>query len=218
MPATEFIDIVGLNLPDHLIANEFLSLAREDLVGEEQLRRLALAEFHSQEAQFAAYGLLMSRYPHEVPGSFFAFVASELARARRRLVDDLAPALGLSRDVLRQTPRLEPVRHLTEYVSWVALHAGAAEAALAARTGFVLWCNTCAVLCDVLKETDHAPEAAVDYIRACRTIPPEVSDGALDVIDHGRTRDEPEEWITRSAVQVEPALRSWWKAVAQDGC
>ncbi|WP_051852767.1 hypothetical protein [Streptomyces aureocirculatus] len=217
MPATEFIETVAINIPEHLSANEFLSLAREGMVEERQLRQFALAEFQSQEAEFTSYGLLLSRYPHEVPAGFFSFVVHELVQARHRMVTSLAPALGMSPDEMRRAPRLEPVRRFTEFISWVALHAGAAEAALVARTDFTLWCNSCAVLTDVLSETEHVPEAAVEYVSAYRENPPEVADGVLQVIDHGRARHEPDEWIARSAVRVEPALRAWWRAVAASG-
>ncbi|KUL50400.1 hypothetical protein [Streptomyces sp. NRRL S-1521] len=215
--ATEFIDTVGINLPEHFSANEFLCLAREGMITQEHLRSFALAEFQSQEAELAAYGLLLARYPHEVPGSFFSFVGHELMQARHRMVGGLAPALGMSPDEMRRAPRLEPVRRFTEFISWVALHAGAAEAALLARTDFTLWCNTCAVLADVLGEAKHVPEAAVEYIGAYRENPPEVADGVLQVIEYGRTQHEPDEWITRSAVRMEPTLRAWWRAVATTG-
>ncbi|AYG78375.1 hypothetical protein DWB77_00482 [Streptomyces hundungensis] len=217
MPATEFIDSVGVNIPDHLGANEFLSLAREGMIEEKHLKSFALAEFQSQEAEFTAYGLLLARYPHEVPGGFFSFVAHELVQARHRMVTGLAPALGMSPDEMRRAPRLEPVRRFTEFISWVALHAGAAEAALLARTDFTLWCNSCAALADVLSEAEQIPEAAVAYIEAYRDNPPEVADGVLQVIEYGRTHHEPDDWITRSAVRMEPALRAWWSAVASAG-
>ncbi|QUI34705.1 hypothetical protein [Streptomyces alfalfae] len=215
--ATEFIETVGINLPEHFSANEFLCLAREGMITEEHLRSFALAEFQSQEAELAAYGLLLARYPHEVPGGFFSFVGHELMQARHRMVGGFAPALGMSPDEMRRAPRLEPVRRFTEFISWVALHAGAAEAALLARTDFTLWCNTCAVLADVLGEAEHVPEAAVEYIGAYRENPPEVADGVLQVIEYGRTQHEPDEWITRSAVRMEPTLRAWWRAVATTG-
>ncbi|WP_157851495.1 hypothetical protein [Streptomyces monomycini] len=217
MPATEFIERVGLHVSGHLSANEFLSLAREKKVGKEHLQRFALAEFQSQEAEFTAYGLLLSRFPHEVPGGFFSFVGHELMKARHRMVSGLAPALGMAPDEMRRMPRLEPVRRFTEFISWVALHAGAGEAALLARTDFTLWCNTCAVLADVLREAQDTPVEAVAYIDAYRENPPEVADGVLQVIEYGRAQHEPDEWITRSAVRMEPALREWWRAVATPG-
>ncbi|MGW4363089.1 hypothetical protein ACWEKU_30480 [Streptomyces californicus] len=214
MPATEFIDRVGINIPDHLSANEFLSLAREGMIEEEHLRSFALAEFQSQEAEFTAYGLLVSRFPHEVPGGFFSFVTGELMKARQRMVTGLAPALGMSVDRMRSEPRLEAVRRFTEFISWVALHAGAGEAALLARTDFTLWCSSCAVLADVLAETEQMPQAVVAYVDAYRDNPPEVADGVLEVIEYGRKHHEPDDWVTRSAVRMEPALRDWWRAVA----
>ncbi|MFE8941990.1 hypothetical protein ACFYNX_31505 [Streptomyces sp. NPDC007872] len=217
MPSTEFIEKVGVNIPEHLSANEFLSLAREGMVEEEHLRSFALAEFQSQEAEFTAYGLLTSRFPHEVPGGFFSFVTRELMRARRRMVGELAPALGMSVDRMRREPRSEAVRRFTEFISWVALHAGAGEAALLARTDFTLWCNSCAVLSDVLAEAEQVPQAVVAYVDAYRDNPPEVADGVLEVIQYGREHHEPDVWITRSAVRMEPALRDWWRAVATAG-
>ncbi|MFF8555657.1 hypothetical protein ACF058_22825 [Streptomyces sp. NPDC015501] len=214
LPAAEFIDRVGTNIPDHLSANEFLALAREGMIEKEHLRSFALAEFQSQEAEFTAYGLLVSRFPHEVPGGFFSFVTGELMKARRRMVTGLAPALDMSVDRMRLEPRREAVGRFTEFISWVALHAGAGEAALLARTDFTLWCNSCAALADVLAETEQAPEAMVSYVDAYRDNPPEVADGVLEVIEYGREHHEPDDWVTRSAVRMEPALRNWWRAVA----
>ncbi|MDT9682833.1 hypothetical protein RND61_12235 [Streptomyces sp. TRM76323] len=214
MAATEFIDAVGANVADHVRSNELIALAREGKIEKAHLRRFALAEFQSQEAEFTAYGLLLSRYPHEVPGGFFAFVSHELMKARHRMVSGAAASVGLSADEMRTAPVAEPVRRFTEFISWVALHAGAAEAALLARTDFTLWCNTCAALGDVLRELPDVPGEIVDYVDAYRHNPPEVADGVLEVIDHGLARGEREEWIARSAVRMEPALRAWWRSVA----
>ncbi|MFD6802855.1 hypothetical protein [Streptomyces cyaneofuscatus] len=216
MSATELLDKVGLDVPTHLSSNDFLSLAREGKIAKRHLQRFALAEFQSQEAEFTAYGLLLSRFPHEVPGGFFSFVANELMKARHRMVSGLAPALGMSPDEMRRAPRLEAVRRFTEFISWVALHAGPGEAALLARTDFTLWCGSCAALVDVLNESEGIPEEALAYIRAYRDNPPEVANGGLEVIEYGRAQREPEKWIIRSAVRMEPALRSWWRAVATD--
>ncbi|OPC76956.1 hypothetical protein B4N89_40920 [Embleya scabrispora] len=214
MAATEFLDAVGVNVADHVRSNEFLALAREGKIDTERLKRFALAEFQSQEAEFTAYGLLLSRYPHEVPGGFFSFVAHELMQARHRMVSGAAPALGMSPDEMRRAPVAGPVRRFTEFISWVALHAGAAEAALTARTDFTLWCNSCAELADVLRDADDVPEEVVAYIDAYRDNPPEVADGVLQVIEHGLAQGEPRDWVTRSAVRMDPALRAWWQSAA----
>ncbi|GAA3487018.1 hypothetical protein [Streptomyces cremeus] len=217
MAATSFLDAVGANVADHVRANEFLSLAREGKIRTEHLKRFALAEFQSQEAEFTAYGLLLSRFPHEVPGGFFSFVAHELMQARHRMVSGAASSLGLSPDEMRRAPVTRPVRRFTEFISWVALHAGSAEAALTARTDFALWCNSCAELADVLRDADDVPEEVVAYIDAYRDNPPEVADGVLQVIEHGLAQGEPRDWITRSAVRMDPALRAWWHSAAVDG-
>ncbi|MEE1928273.1 hypothetical protein V1J52_08710 [Streptomyces sp. TRM 70351] len=214
MPSTEFIDAVGLNVTDHVASNEFLALAREGAITKDHLKRFALAEFQSQEAEFTAYGLLLSRFPHEVPGGFFSFVAHELMQARHRMVSGLAPALGMSPDEMRSAPIAVPVRQFTEFISWVALHAGPAEAALLARTDFALWCRTCAEIADVFREVDGVPPEALGYTDAYRDNPPEVADGVLEVIDYGLAQGERDAWVTRSAVRMEPALREWWHAVA----
>jgi hypothetical protein len=216
MAATEFLDAVGVNVEDHVRSNEFLSLAREGKIGREHLRRFALAEFQSQEAEFTAYGLLLSRYPHEVPGGFFSFVAHELMRARHRMVSGAAPSLGMSPDDMRRASIAGPVRRFTEFISWVALHAGPAEAALLARTDFTLWCNSCAALADALRDAEEVPEEVVAYIDAYRENPPEVADGVLEVIEYGLAQGEARDWITRSAVRMDPALRAWWHCVAVD--
>ncbi|AYN38630.1 hypothetical protein D9753_06540 [Streptomyces dangxiongensis] len=138
-------------------------------------------------------------------------------RAGHRMVHGLAPTPGMSPDDMRRAPRLEPVRRFTEFISWTALHAGAAEAALVARSDFTLWCKTCAVPADGLDEAEQVSEAAVEYISAYRQNPPEVADGVPDVIEYGRAVHEPDERSTRGAVRMEPALRFWWPAVATPG-
>ncbi|MDT9683117.1 hypothetical protein RND61_13695 [Streptomyces sp. TRM76323] len=213
MSATSFIDAVGADVPKHVRENEFLALAREGKVTKEHLRRFALAEFQSQEAEFAAYGLLLSRYHHEVPGGFFSFVAYELMQARHRMVGGAAGSVGMTPDEMRHAPIEPAVKRFTEFISWVALHAGPAEAALLARTDFTLWCTTCAELADAVRELDEVPQEIVSYIDAYRENPPEVADGVLEVIEYGLAQGEPEEWITRSAVRMDPALRAWWHNV-----
>ncbi|GAA4812995.1 hypothetical protein [Streptomyces ziwulingensis] len=217
MHVTEFVESVGVNIPRHVSANEFLSLAREGMIEKKHLRTYALSDFHSQEAQCAAYGLLISRYPQEVPVGFFSFAVQRVAVARRRLVAQLAPALDLSLDDLRKTPPPEPVRRFTEFVSWAALHAGPGEAALLVRTDVALWSHSCSVLVDFLSEAQYAPEAAVEYFGAHQESPGEIADGALEVIESGRSLGEPAEWIARSARRAEPVRRSWWRAVATGG-
>ncbi|MFI2027762.1 hypothetical protein [Streptomyces buecherae] len=217
MPVTGFVDAVGINIPRHLGANEFLSLAREGMIERKHLRAYALSDYQSQQAQCAAYGLLLSRYPHEVPGEFFSFVARRVAAARRRMTTQLAPALGLTSDDMRRAPLLEPVRRFTEFVSWTALHAGPGEAALLARTDFDLWSHSCAVLVDLLSEAQNTPEEAVEYIGSQQENPAEIADGALEVIEYGQAAREPVEWVPRSALRAEPVRRAWWRAVATDG-
>ena len=206
--------VAGFTVPihEHVRENGLLAAAKVKQVDADQLRRLLLAEFQAQEAEFTAYATLVARFHHEVPGSFFVFIANTLMETRRFLVSEVAGAVGLVPDEMRKAPISPEVKRFTEFISWVALHAGAGEAAMLARTDFLLWCGVCAPLAEALADTD-VPSEVQEYVQHYAEAPAEVVDGAAEVIDFGLASNEREEWITRSAPAMEPLLRGFWRFV-----
>ncbi|AYN38629.1 hypothetical protein D9753_06535 [Streptomyces dangxiongensis] len=56
MPATEFLDTMGIGFPGHLSADEFPPQAREGTIEEKRPRSFVLAEFQAQKAVYTDYG------------------------------------------------------------------------------------------------------------------------------------------------------------------
>ncbi|MBW4721539.1 hypothetical protein [Saccharothrix obliqua] len=106
-------------------------------------------------------------------------------RARRFLAQDVARTVGLSADEMREAPIAPPVKRFAEFIARVGLNAGAGEAALPARTDFLLWRNTCAPPAEALRKVSRAPGEVVAHLEQYAEVPPEVEDGAVDVIDFG---------------------------------
>lgn len=213
MGGGQLVEAFEVPVREHVRENGLLAAAKADQVEVDQLKRLLLAEFQAQEAEFTAYATLLARFHHEVPGSIFAFIANTLMEMRRLLVSDAAPALGLDPEELRYAPVSPEVKRFTEFISWVALHAGAGEAALLARTDFLLWCGTCDPLAEALSATKGVPPQVCHYVQEYAEVPPEVRDGAVEVVDFGLASGEREDWVTRSAPAMEPLLRGFWRFV-----
>ncbi|WP_433260275.1 hypothetical protein ACQPZF_23705 [Actinosynnema sp. CS-041913] len=213
MNGSQLVDEFPVPLREHVENNELLAAARAEQADTSQLKRLLLAEFQAQEAEFTTYSTLVARFHHEIPGSLFVFIADTLMKARRFLVQDVVGSVGMTADDMRQAPISPQVKRFTEFISWVALHAGAGEAALLARTDFVLWCGVCAPLADALR-APGIPSEVQAYVQHYAELPPEVADGAVEVVDFGLAAGEREEWVTRSAPAMEPLLRGFWHFVA----
>ncbi|XVS62146.1 hypothetical protein ACQPYE_28275 [Actinosynnema sp. CA-299493] len=212
MGGRQLVENFTVPVHEHVRENGLLAAAKVKQVDTGQLRRLLLAEFQAQEAEFTAYATLVARFHHEVPGSFFVFIADTLLETRRFLVSDVAGAVGLVPDDMRVAPVSPEVKRFTEFISWVALHAGASEAAMLARTDFLLWCGVCAPLAEALADAD-VPSEVQAYVQHYAEAPDEVVDGAAEVIDFGLAAGEREEWVTRSAPAMEPLLRGFWRFV-----
>lgn len=212
MEGGRLVDGFAVPVQEHVRQNGLLAAARIGQVENAQLQRLLLAEFQAQEAEFTAYATLLARFHHEVPGGFFVFIANTLMGMRQLLVSEVARSVGLDPEEMRYADVSPEVKHFTEFISWVALHAGAGEAALLARTDFRLWCGVCAPLAEALSDADVPPEVRA-YLHEYAEVPPEVADGAAEVVDFGLATGEREEWVTRSAPAMEPLLRGFWRFV-----
>ncbi|RKT54618.1 hypothetical protein [Saccharothrix australiensis] len=213
MDAGTIVNRYEIPVRRHVEDNEFIAAARGGRLDAKQVHRLLLLEFQTQEVEFSAYPLLSVRFRHEVPDGLFLFVADTVRRARTFLVKEVAPALGLDVDEMRRAPLSPAPRRTAELVSWLGLQAGAGEAAMTARVDFVLWTAACGALVDVLDGAD-VPAEVVAYLRQYAEAPPEVVDGAVEVIDYALAAGEDPERIPRSAPHMDTVIADLWHFAA----
>ncbi|MEU4804942.1 hypothetical protein [Actinosynnema sp. NPDC023587] len=216
MDAGTIVNRYEIPVRKHVEHNEFIAAARAGRLDTGQIHRLLLLEFQTQEVEFSAYPLLVVRFRHEVPDGLFLFVADTVRKARTFLVKEVAPALGLDVDEMRRAPLPPAPRRTAELVSWLGLQAGAGEAAMTARVDFVLWTAACATLVDVLDGPDGGavPAEFVAYLRQYAEPPPEVVDGAVEVIDYALATGEDPERIPRSAPHMDAVIGDLWHFAA----
>ncbi|PWW62797.1 hypothetical protein [Actinokineospora spheciospongiae] len=213
MDAGTLVNELDLPVRQHVENNEFLAAARNGRLDEKQVQRLVQVEFQTQEAEFATYPLLAVRFRHEVPAGLFVHVADTILRARRFLVRDVVGAVGLDVEELRRAPLSTATREAADMFSWMGLHAGAGEAALVARTDFLLWTAACAALLDVLPGSG-VPEVLISYLEQYAEPPAAVVDGAVEVVDFALAAGEEADRVVRSAPGVEPMLGTLWHFAA----
>ncbi|WET81050.1 hypothetical protein P3102_07420 [Amycolatopsis sp. QT-25] len=213
MDASAIVNKLDISVKNHVENNEFIVAARNGRLDKKQIHRLLQVEFQTQEAEFAAYPLLAIRFRHEVPASLFVHVADTILKARRFLVKDVAAAVGLDVEDLRREPLPPAIQEAATMLSWMGLHAGAGEAALVARTDFLLWTAACGTLLDVLSDSD-VPDLLISYLQQYAEPPAEVIDGAVEVIDFALAAGEEADKVIRSAPGVEPMLGNLWHFAA----
>jgi len=194
--------------------NELLAAARAGRVHPRHLQRLVTAEFLTQEAEIPRYGSLLTRFSHEVPAGFFAFVATKFIGQRRLLADAAAADVGLDPEALRRTDPPQAVMQLNQAVAWVASHAGAAEAAMEVHTDFQLFCPVAAALADALRDLDNVPRSVVAYLDNYREEPAEMKQRLPEVVGFGLAHGEEESRVTRSADEIPDLLSDYWHHIA----
>ncbi|MBB5959645.1 hypothetical protein FHS29_006266 [Saccharothrix tamanrassetensis] len=216
MKATEIIHNYQALLPikQQVQSNELLAAAREGRVHPQHLQRLVIGEFLTQQAEIPRYGSLIDRFRHEVPAGLFAFVATLFISQRRLLADAVAPAVGLNVDELRHSDLPKAVTQLNQAVSWVASHAGPAEAAMELHTDFQLFCPVAAELVSALRELDNVPDPLVAYLENYSAEPAELQQRLPEVVEYGLAQGEPERWVTRSAEEIPDLLSDYWHYIA----
>ena len=158
--------------------------------------------------------MLIDRFRHEVPAGFFAYVATLFISQRRLLTDAVIPTVGLNADDLRHADLPEAVAHLNQAVSWVASHAGPAEAAMELHTDFQLFCPVAAELVSALRELDNVPDPVIAYLENYSAQPGEMQQRLPEVVEHGLAQGEPERWVTRSAEEIPDLLADYWHYIA----
>ncbi|WP_433271438.1 hypothetical protein ACQPZF_12385 [Actinosynnema sp. CS-041913] len=214
--AAEIIERYQALLPvrQQVQSNELLAAAKQGRIHPQHLQRLVIGEFLTQQAEIPRYGSLLDRFRHEVPAGYFAYVATVFISQRRLLADAVAPAVGLDADELRHADPPQAVTQLNQAVSWVAAHAGPAEAAMELHTDFQLFCPVAAELVGALRDLDNVPEPVVAYLRNYAEEPAEMRQRLPEVVEHGLAQGEPERWVTRSADEIPDLLSDYWHYIA----
>ncbi|CCH30999.1 hypothetical protein ABZ816_01865 [Actinosynnema sp. NPDC047251] len=213
--ATELIEQHQSRLPirDQVDTNGFLAAARAGEVRPEQLRRFVAGEFLTQDAEMSKYGNLILRHRHEVPAAVFAHLAV-LFTAQRRLLADMAAAdVGLDPEQLRAADQPPAVQAFSLNETWVGVHAGPAEAALAVHTDFQLFAPVATELVDALGKLSDVPGSVVTYLENYAEEPAVLRERLVEVVEHGLAGGEPEKWLTRSAENVPELLTDYWRYV-----
>ncbi|GAA1296762.1 hypothetical protein [Saccharothrix xinjiangensis] len=214
--AAEIIENYEALLPikQQVESNELLAAARAGRVHPQHLQRFVTGEFLTQQAEIPRFGILIDRFRHEVPVGFFAYVATVYVSQRRLLSDAAAPAVGLDPDELRRADLPQAVVQLNQAVTWVAAHAGPAEAAMELHTDFRLFCPVAAELVTALRELGNVPDPVIAYLENYSAEPAEMRQRLPEVVAHGLSQGEPERWVTRSAEQVPDLLSDYWHYIA----
>ncbi|MGD9485809.1 hypothetical protein WDH52_21585 [Streptomyces sp. TRM70308] len=192
--------------------NALLAAARKGPVDTDALRRLVQADLLCLHAETVAYATLLARFPRGPAGELFVRLHQALL-ARRPELERCAAALGTRR---AGTPYREGAFDAFAFpgtLSWVALHADQAGAALAIHTDFAAYFPVCQELVRLL---DAAGADVPEEFRACyrAPLPRDLLDLAADAVDDGlRHGDEPET-ATAVADLLRASLDGFWRFAA----
>ncbi|GAA1348750.1 hypothetical protein [Saccharothrix algeriensis] len=203
-----------LPIREQVETNGLLAAARAGRVSAEQLQRFVAAEFLSQNAEIVKYGNLLVRHSHEVPGVVFAHLAALYLSQRRLLTDVAAADVGLNVDELRSADLPQEVHDFSLAETWVGVHAGPGEAALAVHTDFQLFAPVATELVDALGRLDDVPRSVVSYLENYSQEPAVLREGLVEVVEHGLAEGEPEKWLFRSAGDIPDLLTAYWGYVS----
>lgn len=192
--------IRGIDMPSRMRAGE---------VDRAQLRRLVIAEYHCQEAELAGYGLLIAHHRHQIPAGFFGLTLHLVAEARR-LLGPAARSVGLGPEDM-DTPA---AGRLVRAMSMPAMLTGPGEAALYLHSDLSVWCPVFAELADSAGRSDLVPREVIDYLESWGSEPPpEIADGARDVLRYALSRGEDAERMVDFAHQLGTSVSTYWDYV-----
>ncbi|WP_340556393.1 hypothetical protein [Streptomyces sp. GSL17-111] len=192
--------------------NILIALARQGPVDTDVLRRLVQADLLCLRAETVAYATLLARFP-DGPSAELFIRLNDALRSRLPQLERCAHALGAS----RAGP---PYQHGTfdafafpGTVSWVALHAERAAAALAIHTDFAAYFPLCQELVRLLDST--GTEVPEEFRRCYDTPPPsELLDLAADVVEDGLRHGDAADTATAVADLLRTGLDGFWQFAA----
>ncbi|MFD7660888.1 hypothetical protein ACFV4N_43540, partial [Actinosynnema sp. NPDC059797] len=86
---------------------------------------------------------------------------------------------------LRRADLPHAVVQLNQAVTWVAAHAGPAEAAMELHADFQLFCPVAAELVTALRELGNVPDPVIAYLENYSAEPGEMRQRLPEVVEHG---------------------------------
>ncbi|WOP07038.1 hypothetical protein R2B67_00130 [Streptomyces cyaneofuscatus] len=179
-------------------------------VNREQLQRLLIGEFYCQEAELTTYGLLITRHRHEIPAGFFGLTLHTVAKARRMLWP-AAQSVGLE----PASMTVPAAGRLGQAMSMPAMLTEPGEAALYLHSDLSVWCAVFAELAELARDSDVVPKELIDYLASWGSEPPpEIADGACEVLQYALSQGEdPERIIDFSRHQLASSVPVYWDYV-----
>ncbi|MFE7051669.1 amidohydrolase family protein [Streptomyces californicus] len=193
--------------------NRLVELAQSGQIRPEHFRRLLLAEYQCQEAELSTYALLVARHRHEIPATMFSFIQHTIATARG-LLREASPSVGVSGPDIPPVPVDQGLFRVVRDLTWMGTQAGPAEAALYLHTDLSTWCTLFSRIVDASRQLPDAPHPVLTYMESWgERPPPEVAEGALEVLAYGLARGEEPARILNTARQLGALVDPYWDYV-----
>ncbi|MEV4252170.1 hypothetical protein AB0J52_03260 [Spirillospora sp. NPDC049652] len=194
------------------IANPVLELARDDRIELEHLRRLVGVELQCHRAELAAYGTVMARYPHSPTAGLYLAVGRLVYDAHAKL-RECAAALDIPAERIGTWPPGPAAYAFSGCISWLALHGGQADNALALHCDMTVYFPDCASLVELLRDKGtKAPQEFFDYYEGGQS--DELEQQALDVVQYGLDQGEDAATALSRARLLEENIGRFWQAAA----
>ncbi|MGW4252938.1 MULTISPECIES: metal-dependent hydrolase family protein [Streptomyces] len=193
--------------------NRLVELAQSGQIRPEHFRRLLLAEYQCQEAELSTYALLVARHRHEIPATMFSFIQHTIATARG-LLREASPSVGVSGPDIPPVPVDQGLFRVVRDLTWMGTQAGPAEAALYLHTDLSTWCTLFSRIVDASRQLPDAPHPVLTYMESWgERPPPEVAEGALEVLAYGLAQGEEPARILHTARQLGALVDPYWDYV-----
>ncbi|MGW4363092.1 amidohydrolase family protein [Streptomyces californicus] len=193
--------------------NRLVELAQSGQIRPEHFRRLLLAEYQCQEAELSTYALLVARHRHEIPATMFSFIQHTIATARG-LLREVSPSVGVSGPDIPPVPVDQGLFRVVRDLTWMGTQAGPAEAALYLHTDLSTRCTLFSRIVDASRQLPDAPHPVLTYMESWgERPPPEVAEGALEVLAYGLARGEEPARILHTARQLGALVDPYWDYV-----
>ncbi|GAA4673864.1 hypothetical protein GCM10023347_30050 [Streptomyces chumphonensis] len=192
--------------------NILLARARRGQVDTDVLCRLVQADLLCLRAETVAYATLLARFP-DAPSSELFIRLNDALRSRLPELERCADVLSVNRSGPPYQPRTFDAFAFPGTVSWVALHADRAAAALAIHTDFAAYFPLCQELVRLL---DASGTDVPEEFRRCYDTPPpsELLDLAAEVVEDGLRHGDAADTATAVADLLRAGLDGFWQFAA----
>jgi hypothetical protein len=206
------VERVQLLRTRHPVGNAILDRLRAGNLGMEHLRGLVGVEHQAHQAELAAYGLVMARFPHSPAAEFYARLTQLITNAQPKLAE-CAQALGMTDNELRSSPIGLNGYAFSGTLSWIALTGSQAANGLALHTDMAVYFSGCADLVAGLRDSNlAAPAEFLSYYEGGQS--DELVDMATATVGDGIARgDDPDEAVAMARL-LEESIGRFWQAAA----